>query len=123
MNFKKWVKSIQATAYNGARTVLGFLSGRDFLAPRDKGTEVSSLSRDKGTMGQKSLHCFGTKGQRDKLKILSRDGLGWDFDILPQDGLGRDFDSLSHPVPGQDAGQKGKKSTQIKNFEKKKYNF
>ena len=27
--------------------------GQDFLVPQDKETEVSSLSRDKGTMGQK----------------------------------------------------------------------
>ena len=40
------------------------------------GTEVSSLSRDKGTTtGQKSLHCLGTNGQWDKLKILSQKGL------------------------------------------------
>ena len=48
---------------------------------------------DKETTGQKSLHCSGTKGQQDKLKILPRNGPGWDFDILPQDGLRRDFDS------------------------------
>ena len=28
-----------------------------------------------GTKGQKFLHCHGTKGQRDKLKILPRDGM------------------------------------------------
>ena len=39
------------------------------------GTEVSSLSRDKGTTRQKSLHCLGTNGQWDKLKILSQKGL------------------------------------------------
>ena len=46
-----------------------------------------------GTKGQKFLHCPGTKGQRDKLKIL------------PRDGTGRDFDRLSRPVPGRDTGQ------------------
>ena len=35
----------------------------------------------------------GTKGQRDKLKNL------------PRDGTGRDFDRLSRPVPGRPAGQ------------------
>ena len=50
-----------------------------------------------GTKGQKFLPCPGTKGQRDKLKIL------------PRDGTGRDFDSLSRPVPGRPAGQKRKK--------------
>ena len=32
--------------------VLGFPTGRDSLVSRDKGTEVSSLSRDKETTGQ-----------------------------------------------------------------------
>jgi hypothetical protein len=31
---------------------LEFPTGRDFLVPRDNGTEVPSLSRDKGTMAQ-----------------------------------------------------------------------
>ena len=31
---------------------LGFPTGRDTATFRDKGTEVSSLSQDKGTMGQ-----------------------------------------------------------------------
>ena len=61
------------------------------------------------------MQLFGTKGQRDKLKILQWDGTGRDsysksrpghgtgqgFDILPLNGLGRDFDSLSPYVPGQ----------------------
>ena len=44
----------------------GFLTGRNFLVPWDKGTE---LSQDKGTTGKKSLYCPGTKGQQDKLHI------------------------------------------------------
>ena len=44
------------------------------------------------------MQLFGTKGQRDKLKILPRDGLGWNFEILPRDGLGWDLDGLSCPV-------------------------
>ena len=45
---------------------LEFPTGRDSATFRDKGTEVPSLSR--------------TKGQRDKLKILPRDGTAkiWD---------------------------------------------
>jgi hypothetical protein len=66
---------------------LGFPTGRKFLVLRDKGTVVSSLSWDKGTTGQKSLHCPGTKGQRDKLKILQRDKTGWDS--LSKSGTGR----------------------------------
>jgi hypothetical protein len=78
--------------------VLGFPTGRDFFVPQDKGTEVPSLSRDKGTTGQKSLLCSGTKGQWDKLKIFPKNRSGRDFEILSQDRPGRDFDSLSRPV-------------------------
>ena len=39
-----------------------------------------------GTKGQKFLHCPGTKGQRDKLKILQRDGPG--RDSLSKSGTG-----------------------------------
>ena len=64
---------------------LGFPTGRDSATFWDKGTEVSSLSRDKGTMGQaKNL----TKGRDGTVKI--------------QDGTDRDNQN-----PGQDAGQNG----------------
>ena len=43
-----------------------------------------------GTKGQKFLHCPGSKGQRDKLKILPRDGSGF---------------LTFCPVPGRPAGQ------------------
>jgi hypothetical protein len=66
-----------------------------------------------GTTGQKSIHCPGTKGQWDKLKILTRNGSGQDFDILPRDGPG--FDSLSR----ESNGTEGKKSKKITIFEKK----
>ena len=59
--------------------------GRDSATIWDNGTEVPSLSRDKGTMGQaKNL----TKG---------RDGPG-----QPKFGTGRDSQN-----PGRDAGQNG----------------
>ena len=45
--------------------IVGFPTGRNFLVPRDNGTEVPSLSRDKGTTGQAKLFCPGTKGQRN----------------------------------------------------------
>ena len=100
-----------------------FPTGRDFLVPWDKGTEVSSLSRDRGTTGHKFLHCPGTKGQWDKLKILSWDGTvqlfgtkGQKFlhcpgtegqrdmlKILPRDRTGRD--SLSKSETGRGMGQ------------------
>ena len=74
-------------------------------------------------MGQKSLHCPGTKRQRDRSpfivpeegttgqaqNLVVRDSPGRDFDILPRDRPGQDFDILSRPVPGQDSGQKEKK--------------
>ena len=69
---------------------LGFPTGRDSATFRDSGTAKTFLSRDKGTTGQKFLYCPGTKGQRDKLKIL------------PRDGTGRDSQN-----PGRDAGQNG----------------
>jgi hypothetical protein len=42
-----------------------------------------------GTKGQKFLPCPGTKGQRDKLKILPRDGTGRDSQNSGQDGPGQ----------------------------------
>ena len=42
-----------------------------------------------GTKGQKFLHCPGTKGQRDKLKILPRDGTGRDSQNSGRDGPGQ----------------------------------
>ena len=58
------------------KSTLGFPTGRDSKTFWDSGTAKNFLSRDKGTTGQKFLHCSGTKGQRDKLKILPRDGTG-----------------------------------------------
>ena len=77
----------------------------------DKGTEVPLLSQDKGTTGQaknlakgrdrpvqpksgmgqrdtgtRIFFCPGTKGQRDKLKILPRDGTGRDSQNSGRDG-------------------------------------
>ena len=42
-----------------------------------------------GTKGQKFHHCSGTKGQRDKLKILQRDGTGRDSQNPGRDGPGQ----------------------------------
>ena len=72
--------------------VLGFPTGRDFLVPQDKGTEVPSLSRDKGTMGQKFLHCPGTKRKAQNL-TTGRDGILTDC-------------PGNCPVPGRPVGQK-----------------
>ena len=69
--------------------LLGFPTGRDSATFRDSGTAKTFLSRDKGTTGQKFLYCPGTKGQRDKLKILPRDGTGRDSQNLGRDGPGQ----------------------------------
>ena len=42
-----------------------------------------------GTKGHKFLHCPGTKEQRDKLKILPRDGMGRDSQNSRRDGPGQ----------------------------------
>ena len=42
-----------------------------------------------GTTGQKFHHCPGTKGQRDKLKILTWDGTGRDSQNPGRDGPGQ----------------------------------
>ena len=42
-----------------------------------------------GTKGQKFLHFPGTKGQREKLKILPRDRTGQDSQNLGRDGPGQ----------------------------------
>merc|ERR1712051_352286 len=68
---------------------LGFPTGQDSATFRDSGTTKTFLSRDKGTTGQKFLYCPGTKGQRDKLKILQRDGTGRDCQNPGRDGPGQ----------------------------------
>ena len=57
------------------QVALGFPMGRNSATFRDSGTGKTFLSWDKGTTGQKFLHCPGTKGQPDKLNILLRDGI------------------------------------------------
>ena len=42
-----------------------------------------------GTTGQKFLHCPGTKGKRDKVKILPRDRTGRDSQNSGRDGPGQ----------------------------------
>ena len=44
------------------RYELAFPTGRDFLVPRDKGTDVPSLSWDKGTTGQAQNLATGRAG-------------------------------------------------------------
>ena len=75
---------------------LGFPTGRDSATFRDSGTGKKNLSRDKGTRGQKFLHCPRTKGQPQNL-TTGRAGTA-----KIRDGTGRDTQN-----PGQDAGQNG----------------
>ena len=72
-----WWSSKEGSAQSYISQV-GFPTGRDIATFRDSGTGKTFLSLDKGTTGQKFLHCPGTKGQRDKLKFLPRDGTGRD---------------------------------------------
>ena len=61
---------------------LAFPTGRDSATFRAKGTEISSLSRDKGTTEQAQNLATG------------------------RDGTGRDGILTACPVPGRPAGQK-----------------
>ena len=61
-----------------------FPTGRDSATFWDKGTEIPSLSRDKGTTGQAQNLATG------------------------RDGTGRDFDSLSRPGTSRGTEMKGK---------------
>ena len=58
--------------------MLGFPTGRDRATFWDKGTEVPSLSRDKGTTGQAQNLAMGRDGPGQSIKIRdgTRDGTG-----------------------------------------------
>ena len=66
-----------------------FPTGWDSHTFWDKGTEVHSLSRDKGTRGQDQNLAKRLDGPGQPVKIQNRT---WD-------GTVQDFDSLLHPVP------------------------
>ena len=55
---------------------LEFPTGRDFLVPRDKGTEVPSLSRDNGTEVPSLSRDKGTMAQAQNLSA-ERAGQGF----------------------------------------------
>ena len=52
---------------------LEFPMGRDSATFRDKGTEISSLSRDKGTTGQAQNYATGRDGILTACPVPSRD--------------------------------------------------
>ena len=82
--------------------LVGFPTGRDSTAFRDNGTEVSSLSRDKGTTVQAQNLAKGQDGPGQPVKIRDRTR-----DRI-RDGTVPDFDSLSRPVPQDKTGQSRK---------------
>ena len=90
--------------YNFAvRFKLGFPTVRDSATFRDKGTEVPSLSQDKGITGQAQNLTKGRDVPGQHVKIW--DGM--------RDGAVQDFDSLSRPVLRDETGQsrKGRSKT------------
>ena len=87
-----------------------FPTGRDSATFRDKGTEVPSLSRDKGTTGQALKPCHGmgqdfdslsrpetSRGTEMKEKAFKK----WDFSliILHHPVLEHTFSVLESPFP------------------------
>ena len=74
---------------------LGFLTGRDSATFQDNGTEVSSLSRDKGTTGQaKNL----TKGRDGPGQPKSGTGRGTKRDRAEKDVLKQKNDVLKQKM-------------------------
>ena len=72
--------------------MLGFPTGRDRAIFWDKGTEVPSLSRDKGTTGQAQNLAMGRDGPGQPVKIWdgTRDGTITIFLSKSGTGQGRD---------------------------------
>ena len=98
---------------------LGFPTGRDGATFRDSGTGKTFLSLDKGTTGQKFLHCPGTKGQWDKLKILPWDGTVRDSQNPGRDGPGQPKSGTGHGTK-RDRGEKGCSKTEKDVLEQKR---
>ena len=66
-------------ATTGLESTIGFPTGRDTATFRDNGTEVSLLSRDKGTTGQAQNLATGQDGPGQPVKIWDGtwDGTGF----------------------------------------------
>ena len=86
------------------------------MSRRTKGTEVSSLPRDKGTTGQVQNLFTDGLGRNFDILLWDRPGTGLNFDILPWDRLGRSFDSLSRPIPEYPGTATGQKEQKVKKY-------
>ena len=75
-----------------------FPTGQDSATFWDKGTEVRSLSRDKGTTGQAQNLTKGQDGSGQPVKIQD----------MTREWTVHHFDSLSRPIPGDKTGQSRK---------------
>ena len=86
--------------------------GRDGPTFRDKGTEVLSLSWDKGTTGQAQNLAKGLEGPEQPVKI--QDGI-WDFDSLSlpvqRDKTGESRRGCSKAGKGRIKNRKGHSNT------------
>ena len=84
LKFSKQLPSVESFPYQRQNNFLKVLSKHPLIY-RPEWSEFGVLSERDGTVqlfgtkGQKFLYCPGTKGQRDKLKILPRDGTERDF--------------------------------------------
>ena len=88
-----------APQYTCSRTSLQ--DGTEFSCPagqRDSSLFIVPEQRDNWTMGQKILHCPGTKGQAQNL-AKGQDGPGQPVNAETGRGTGHDFDILSSTVP------------------------
>jgi hypothetical protein len=72
-------------------SIIGFPTGRDSATSRDNGTEVPSLSRDKGTTGQAKNLAMGRDGPGQP---KSRRGRGTKQDRVEKDVLKQENDIL-----------------------------
>ena len=68
------ILKIQGRTLLNPLSILGFSTGRDSATFRDKGTEVPSLSRDKGTTGQAQNLATGRDGPGFFEAVPSRPG-------------------------------------------------
>ena len=88
------------------------------------GTGQCSFSgqRDRSSFIVPGQRDNGTKGQRDKLKILPRDGMGWDSQNLGRDGPGQPKSGTGRGTKRDRAEKDVLKQKKYKKKKKKKKN-